>query len=229
MRDRSFQLLRCAGAAVVVLALSVPPAAAQDPVQVASDLYKVVAENDLVRVLDVKIAAGQKAAMHSHPDLIAVVLKGGKIRWTGPDGKSVSSGADFKRGAVQVMNAEKHVSENIGTTTAHVILVEFKKPAPAAGKGRNPVLPAPFKQVADNAHARVFEGSVAAGGKVPEHTHGDHVIVSLADAVVELTDKDGTKHTNVLKKDTAQVGGPVTHSGVNTGKTTAHLIEIELK
>jgi quercetin dioxygenase-like cupin family protein len=212
-----------------VLALAPSLALAQDPVKVAGNMYKMVFENDRVRVLDAKIAPGAKTAMHSHPDLLAVILEPGITKWTMPDGKSEQSPPDQRRGAVVYRKGDTHISENVGKTPLHVILVEFKKPAPAAGKGRNPSLPAPYKQVADNPHARVFEIMSAPGGKVPQHTHGDHITISLTDATAEITDQDGKKQTRTFKKDTAQFSGPATHSGVNTGKTPAHLIDVELK
>ena len=211
------------------LALAVAPARAQDPVKVAGDQYKVISENDSVRVLDVTMAPGAKAAMHSHPDVDVVVLEGGAVKWTLADGKSRLSGPEMKRGAIISMKAETHSAENVGTTPIHVVLVEFKKPAPEAAKGRSPSLPMPYKQLADDAHARVFELTASPGAKVSEHTHGDHVIVSLSDATAEVTDKDGKKETMSFKKDTALVGGPVTHAGVNTGKTPLSLIVVELK
>ncbi|HEX2170445.1 MAG TPA: hypothetical protein VHF65_09110, partial [Nitrososphaera sp.] len=38
-----------------------------DAVKVAPDSYKVVLENDAVRVLEVRIKQGTKSEMHSHP------------------------------------------------------------------------------------------------------------------------------------------------------------------
>jgi len=212
---------------VPVVCLAILTAKAQDPVKVAGDMYKVIIENDSVRILDVNIAAGGKTAMHSHPDLVAVVLEPSTIRWTQPDGKSAQSGAEFTRGGVQYTASDTHISENIGTTSAHVILVEFKKPAPTPG--RNPSLPAPYKLLGENPHARVFELTAAPGAAIPKHTHGDHVGVSLTDATVEVTDEQGKKQTTNFKKDTANFAGPVTHSGVNTGQTPLHLIVVELK
>ncbi len=211
----------------VLVFLITSTALAQDPVKVAGDMYKVIVDNDSIRVLDVNIAAGAKTAIHSHPDLVAVVLEPSTIKWTRPDGKSEQSGAEFTRGGLQYMASDTHISENIGTTSAHVILVEFKKPAPVLG--RNPSLPAPYKQVAENPHASIFENMVAPGGTVPKHTHGDHVIVSVTDATAETTDQEGNKQTTNFKKDTATFAGPVTHSGVNTGQTPLHLIVVELK
>ena len=209
-----------------IVCLAVFTVKAQDPVKVAGDMYKVIVENDSVRVLDVKIAAGAKTAMHSHPDLVAVVLEPSTIRWTRPDGKSEQSGAAFRRGGVQSTASDTHISENIGTTSARVILVEFKKPAPTPG--HNPSLPAPYKKVAENPHGSVFELAVEPGGKIAKHTHGDYVTVLLTDAIAEATDEQGKQTTN-FKKDTAIFRGPVTHSAVNTGQTPLHLITVELK
>ena len=40
---------------------------AQDPVKVAPGIYKVILENDHVRVLEVTLKPGEKVPMHSHP------------------------------------------------------------------------------------------------------------------------------------------------------------------
>lgn len=83
--------------------------------------------------------------------------------------------------------------------------------------------------MAENPHATVFEAIVAPGGTVPKHTHGDDVIVSLTDGAAEATNQDGKKETVTFKKDTATFAGLVTHSWVNTGQTSLHLIVVELK
>ncbi|MBI3950682.1 MAG: hypothetical protein HY314_09540 [Acidobacteria bacterium] len=229
MKDNKMRVTKFFFATLCALALVPSLVLAQDPVQVAGDMYKVILENDRVRVLDVHIAPGAKTAMHSHPDIVGVILEPSTTKWTLPDGKSRQSPPDAKRGGVVSHSSETHISENIGQTPLHVILVEFKQPMSAADRGRNPSLPAPFKQVADTPHARVFEITAAPGGKVPQHTHGDHVTISLTDATAEVTGKDGKKETLTFKKDTAVFSSPTTHSAVNTGKTPVHLIDVELK
>ena len=204
-------------------------ALAQDPVEVGGDIYKKIFENDHVRLVEVKMAAKAKTAMHSHPDVLSVILEPSTVKWTMPDGESRQSGPEMERASVFFMGGETHISENVGESPVRVILVEFKTPAPAAGKGRNPSLPAPYKQMADNPHARVFELTVAPGENVPEHTHGENVIVALTDGTAEITDKAGKKETLNFTKDTAVFGGPATHAAVNTGKTPLQLIAVELK
>lgn len=204
-------------------------ASAQDPTQVAAGMYKIISENARVRILDVKFAPGQKSALHSHPNLVAVILAPSTIRRTTPDGKSTEPPADLKRGSVSFNAASTHISENVGKAAFHGILIEFKQAAPAAGKGRNPSMPPPYRQVLDNAYVRVFDGTSAPGASLPEHTHGDHITISLTDGTAEVTDKEGKKETLTFKSDEVRFAGPATHSAVNTGKTRLHLIDVELK
>ncbi len=214
---------------VCVLLLAAAPALAQDITKVAPTGIKVVFENDQVRVLDVVTQPGSTMAVHSHPAMMIVTLTPGTTRFTSTTGKTETFGANATRGAGAYRPAESHASENVGKAALHSILIEFKQPAPAADKARHPSLPAPYKQVVENAHAVQFELVVPPGGSVPAHTHGNHVLVALADATVEITNQDGTKQTINQVKDTAEYGTPVTHSGVNTGKTTLHIIVVELK
>lgn len=53
----------------------------QDAVAVAPDVYKVLLENERVRVLEVKAKPGMRTAMHTHPSLVAVGITDGKYRF----------------------------------------------------------------------------------------------------------------------------------------------------
>ncbi len=211
----------------LLVCLALLTAQSQDPAKVAGEIYKVIVENGSVRVADLNIPAGGKTAMRSHPDSVAIVLEPSTIRWTGPGGRSEESGPGFTRGSALYLAGDTDAWENTGTTSAHVILVEFKKPAPFLG--RNPSLPEPYKHIAENPHAAVFEVTVAPGETVAKHAHGENVAVSLTDATAEVTDEQGQKQTMNFKKDTAIFRGPGTHSGVNTGQTPVQLIVVELK
>ncbi len=210
----------------LVLALS--PVLAQDITKVAPAGIKVVFENDQVRVLDVVTQPGSTMAVHSHPAMMIVTLSPGTTRFTSSAGQVETVGADSKRGSGSYRPAESHSSQNVGKTNSHSILIEFKKPAPSAAAARKPSLPAPYKWVSENAHAVQYEVVIPPGGSVPQHTHGNHVLVVLEGGTAELTEASGKK-TDTLVKDTAQFGGPATHSGVNTGKTPLQLVVVELK
>jgi quercetin dioxygenase-like cupin family protein len=187
----------------------------------------VIVENSSVRVLDLNIPGGGKTAMRTHPDSVAIVLEASTIRWTRPNGGSEESGPGFTRGSSLYLAGDRDAWENTGTASAHVILVEFRKPAPFLA--RTPSLPEVYKHIAENPHAAVFEVTIAPGEAVPKHTHGENVAVSLTDATAEVTDEQGQKQTMSFKKDTAIFRGPATHSGVNTGQTPVQLIVVELK
>ena len=100
-------------------------AMAQDPVPTYPDNYKVLAENDRVRVLDFKLRKGAKENFHSHPAAVTYVLAPFKILFTFPDGTTRIREA--KAGDVFFGEALVHASENIGDTDAHGLLVEMKK------------------------------------------------------------------------------------------------------
>src|SRR5436309_11260691 len=53
---------------------------AQDPTQAAASNFKVLLENDRVRVLDFHGKAGEKIAMHSHPAYISYRFPGAEKR-----------------------------------------------------------------------------------------------------------------------------------------------------
>src|SRR5262245_53722409 len=85
---------------------------AQDPVKVDSKHYKVVFENDQVRVLHIQYAPGEKSTMHSHPDSVAVFLGDQRAKFTYPDGKTEEITA--KAGEAKWTPAGTHEPENIG-------------------------------------------------------------------------------------------------------------------
>jgi quercetin dioxygenase-like cupin family protein len=104
---------------------------AQDPMKVAPNNFKVLLENEQVRVLDFHSTTGQKIPMHSHPAYVSYSISGsGKTRFTSADGKITEPPA--RTGQATWHESETHASEYIGSGTAHVLLVELK--APAAGK-----------------------------------------------------------------------------------------------
>ncbi len=95
-----------------------------DALVAASNVYKLLFENDRVRVLEVVFKPGDVAKMHHHPDHVVYALKGGKGKMT-TGGKTKES--EIKRGSVFFMEAQDHEFENIGNTTYDAIVVELKK------------------------------------------------------------------------------------------------------
>jgi len=202
----------------------------QDAVKVAGSQYKLIAENENVRVLEANLAPGAKTPMHSHPALMAVILQPSITKWTMPDGKSRQSPADMKRGSVVAMGAETHVSENAGKTALQAVLIEFKKGAPAAAKASKAASLGECKVVADSPYATAQLCGGAPGSTVPTHSHANSVVyVALTDVRAEITDGAGKKRSMDMKRNSASIAPPETHSAQNTGKASYELIVVDLK
>jgi quercetin dioxygenase-like cupin family protein len=105
---------------------------AEDPVKVSPDVYKVLLDNQRVRVLSVTMKAGGKSPMHSHPANIVYTLNDSKVRFTTPDGKSVD--VDLKAGNCIWNEAQTHAGENLGTTPVRALVIELKEPQTPSAK-----------------------------------------------------------------------------------------------
>ncbi|MEX2374608.1 MAG: cupin domain-containing protein [Dehalococcoidia bacterium] len=95
-----------------------------DAAQASPECYSVMLENDHVRVLDMRIPAGQSDETHSHPNETVYFVTGGKARINMPDGQSVE--LDIPDGHIMWHEPWTHRVENIGTTEIHAIVVEGK-------------------------------------------------------------------------------------------------------
>ncbi len=109
----------------VMMCLGLPPSAATaDPAHTDPALYKVVFENERVRVLRYHDRPGDRTSMHHHPDFVLLALGSFRRRLTFPDG-TVRERA-FQAGEVAWNAAQIHAGENIGETDTDVLIVEMK-------------------------------------------------------------------------------------------------------
>ena len=95
-----------------------------DAVDAAPNLYKILFENDRVRVLEARYRPGDKSVMHSHPAIVAYLLDDMKAIFSMPNGQTMDIAA--KAGEALFMEAQDHGVENVGTTDVHAVLVELK-------------------------------------------------------------------------------------------------------
>ena len=117
-------VLGCAVLVAVLAAVLAAPARAQDPLKVGPDVYKLIFENDKVRVMCVDFKPGDSIGVHSHPDHFVYVLSPSRIRIT-PVGKEPQE-MDTKEGQVLWIDAETHEGKNVGTTEFRGLVVELK-------------------------------------------------------------------------------------------------------
>jgi quercetin dioxygenase-like cupin family protein len=106
-----------------LLFLTAAAALAQDVMQYHVKHLTVLAEDDKVRVLRFAPHAGDKTPMHSHPESVVYVLKGGKLRYTFPDG--TTKDAELKTGETMLRPPVTHADEAL--TDVESILIEIKK------------------------------------------------------------------------------------------------------
>lgn len=109
---------------IFTLLLAATSLFAQDPVVSDGDKYKILFENEKVRVLDYKDQSGEKTHEHSHPAFVLYALAPFKRKIMLPDGKSIMR--EFKTGDVLYSEEQTHIGENVGETPTHVIMVEMK-------------------------------------------------------------------------------------------------------
>ena len=96
-----------------------------DALTASPDNFRLVLENDRVRVLEYTLLPGQKDRRHTHPKRVAHVMSGGKLRVHFPDGRHLDF--DEKVGDTSWGGPSPlHDTQNIGTTPIKILLVEVK-------------------------------------------------------------------------------------------------------
>jgi quercetin dioxygenase-like cupin family protein len=94
-----------------------------DPVETNPDHYKVVFENDRVRVLEYSDRPGERTTPHEHPDSVMHTLSSFRRRLHSDD---VHRDVEMPAGVTGWLPAQQHAGENIGDTPTHVLFVELK-------------------------------------------------------------------------------------------------------
>ena len=118
-----------AASETVMVELKGPGAAASkttlDPVKLDPKHYKVVIDNDEVRVLRASYGPHEKSVMHEHPASVAVSISDYHIKMTLADG--TSQDVVSKAREATWADAGKHLPENLGDKPVEVIVIELKK------------------------------------------------------------------------------------------------------
>lgn len=96
----------------------------QDAAKIDPEHYKVVVENDKVRVLRINYAPGEESQMHSHPEGVAVFLSDFKANMKLENGESIDMMGEA--GDVLWTGASKHKPKNTGDKAFEVVQVELK-------------------------------------------------------------------------------------------------------
>ncbi len=103
-----------------------------DPAETNPDHYKVVFENERVRVLEYTDVPGTVTTPHAHPDSVMYTLSSFRRRLVQGDGQR---DVELQAGTVGWLPAQQHHGENIGDTPTHAIFVELKDSPPSPPGG----------------------------------------------------------------------------------------------
>ena len=93
-----------------------------DAVEASPDNYKLLFENEAVRVIEMNVKAGKIDNQHSHRAETVYFISGGKVKIHLPDGNSME--AEILDGHVMYSEPWTHTVENIGDTDVKAIIVE---------------------------------------------------------------------------------------------------------
>lgn len=107
-------------------------AQAQDAAKIQPMAYRVVAENDRMRVLEFNSRPGMGlcgSGMHSHPAHLSIALSPMKVRVKTADGKQFVG--ENQLGDVFFSEAETHETENLSGKNVRALIVELKQQAKA--------------------------------------------------------------------------------------------------
>jgi beta-alanine degradation protein BauB len=96
-----------------------------DAVKFSPANFKLLLENEHVRVLEYSLKPNEKDTPHTHPAKSSYVVSGGKIKVYLENGETLIF--DEKAGTADWGNyVGKHSVENIGNTTVIIVLTEIK-------------------------------------------------------------------------------------------------------
>jgi quercetin dioxygenase-like cupin family protein len=114
---------KVAALTVSILLFSGPAAFGQDAMMYGVKHLTVLAEDQKVRVLRYAPHKGDKTPIHSHPSTVVYVLKGGRVKYTMPDGSTKI--AELKTGEALIRPPVTHSDEALDDVES--ILIEIKQ------------------------------------------------------------------------------------------------------
>ncbi|HZJ01759.1 MAG TPA: hypothetical protein VFD22_13945 [Gemmatimonadaceae bacterium] len=201
-----------------------------DPVSASPGMYKVLLENDQVRVVEYSVKPGERDQPHTHPPKVSYVASGGSLRITLGDTSFVtndSTGEVTWRGAVP-----QHYAANVGSTPVRIVLFEVKRiDGEAASPDQDParVNPSSITVKLENDSVRVMEAVIPPGFKEKQHTHPPYAMYILTGGNIRMHYPDGTTRDVEMTTGAALFSDKTTHWAENTGSSTIRVLLVELR
>lgn len=98
---------------------------AEDASQLDSDHTNIIFENEHIRIIEVKLAAGESQTMHHGINRLIYSLTSYQIEFISDKMETMET--KMEAGDSHWHTADKHAVENIGETLAHYLIFEFKQ------------------------------------------------------------------------------------------------------
>ena len=204
------------------------------PEEVSPDVYKVLLDNDDVKVLEVTFEPGQSDNMHDHYPSTVYIFQGGKAQVTLPDG--TVNEIEPPTGFIG-HNTEKarHQVKNIGDNTIKILLVERKNTHTVTETEEKLILP---EEVSPDVYQVIFESddvkvlmvTFAPGQSDNMHEHGVITYYTIRGGKLKNTLSDGTvKEMEVSDGFVGHGNTIVKHQMQNVGEDTAQVLIVEHK
>ena len=96
-----------------------------DPIAVNPQHYRLVFENERVRVLEYSDGPGDSTGTHSHPDSVMVTLSSFARRLRSGEREA---DVELQAGQARWLDAQEHSGTNTGSTPTHCLFIELKEP-----------------------------------------------------------------------------------------------------
>ena len=204
------------------------------PEKVSPDVYKVLLENDDIKILEVTFAPGQSDNMHEHYPATVYIVEGGKAQVALPDGtvNEIIPPSDF---ILHNPEKAKHQVKNIGDNTMKIILFERKNTRAVTDTKEELILPEEvspdvYKVLLDNEEVKVTEVTFKPGQGDEMHQHGVMSIYGITFGKLQNTSPDGTvREMEVADGFVGHRNTVTTHQMKNIGDTTVKVILVEHK
>jgi len=203
-------------------------AQAQDPVKVDAAHYKVIAENDHVRVLKISYPVGGKSVPHQHPDSIVIPLTTSKVHFANADGTSRDE--ELAAGTAMYAPAGVHTPSNMGKTAVDAILVEFKgAPGTATLPTTRPNMA--MKVLAEGPRGMAYHTVADPAFAEPAGTKHDYdqVVISVAASKMSLSVAGKPAKTDWKRGDVALIGRGEAHESKNPSGKPIEFIIVAVK
>lgn len=205
--------------------------AVPDAVEAGPKVYKVVFENEQVRVLVATYEPGSTVPMHRHPDHVVFALTGGRRVTSRAGDASGGEEAAVSSGAAVFEKAGMHEVEVAGPTATRAILVELGgKPGASRPAGDDPAAAQRrvYKLLLDQPRVRVLDVTFGKGKSKPAAL-GDHVLLARDKGTLVWTQAGGAAPTLELEPGEVLFSPAGVYTAINGKRESFEVVLFELK